>query len=165
MSPEECHSCSLQTEFPIWRLGDADRAQKFSGHVLQNEDCMCVSIYINTKHLNDDYTSGYDVYGGAAWGHHTRVTHYSSSLVFYTSSFLFPWDCSHLFPSKTYALPSHGGIRLSSLRFTRSDYPPLSRGLLLRASSSQNGPPALWWKANRLPRGSGSLDRYMLIAA
>ena len=46
LSPEECHSCSLQTEFPIWRLGDADRAQKFSGHVLQNEDCMCVSLYI-----------------------------------------------------------------------------------------------------------------------
>ena len=126
---------------------------------------VCVSLYINTKHLHDVYTSGYDVYGGAAWGHHTRVTHYSSSLVFYTSSFPFPWDCSHLFPSKTYALPSHGGIRLSSLRFTRSGYPSLSRGLLLRASSSQNGPPALWWKANRLPRGSGSLDRYMLIAA
>ena len=125
----------------------------------------CFNKHINTKHLNDDYTSGCDVYGGAAWGHHTRVTHYSSYLLFYTSSFLFPWDCSHLFPSKTYALPSHGGIRLSSLRFTRSDYPPLSRGLLLRASSSQNGPPALWWKANRLPRGSGSLDRYMLIAA
>ena len=46
LTPEECHSCSLQTEFPIWRLGDADRAQKFSGHVLQNEDCMCVSLYI-----------------------------------------------------------------------------------------------------------------------
>ena len=65
----------------------------------------------------------------------------------------------------TYAFPSHGGILLSSLRFTHSAYPPLSRGLLLRASSSQNGPTALWWKANRLPRGSGSLDRYMLIAA
>ena len=31
LSPEECHSCSLQTEFPIWRLGDADRAQKIFG--------------------------------------------------------------------------------------------------------------------------------------
>ena len=31
LSPEECHSCSLQTEFPIWRLGDADRAQKNFG--------------------------------------------------------------------------------------------------------------------------------------
>ena len=46
LTPEECHSCSLQTEFPIWRLGDANRAQKFSGHVLQIEDCMCVSLYI-----------------------------------------------------------------------------------------------------------------------
>ena len=105
--------------------------------------CVSLYIYMDTKHLNDDYTSGCDVYGGAAYGHHTRVTHYSSHLLFYTSSFLFPWDCSHSFPSKTYTLPSHGGIRLSSLRFTRSDYPPLSRGLLLRASSSQNGPPAL----------------------
>ena len=31
LSTEECHSCSLQTEFPIWRLGDADRAQKIFG--------------------------------------------------------------------------------------------------------------------------------------
>ena len=46
LTPEEYHSCSLQTEIPIWRLGDADRAQNFSGHVLQNEDCMCVSLYI-----------------------------------------------------------------------------------------------------------------------
>ena len=151
---------------PDLATGDADRAQKIFGTRATKWGLyVCLYIYINTKHLNDDYTSGCDVYGGAAWGHHTRVTHYSSYLLFYTSSFLFPWDCSHLFPSKTYALPSHGGIRLSSLRFTRSDYPPLSRGLLLRASSSQNGPPALWWKANRLPRGSGSLDRYMLIAA
>ena len=52
LTPEECHSCSLQTEFPIWRLGDADRAQKFSGHVLQNEDGMCVSLYIYIWTLN-----------------------------------------------------------------------------------------------------------------
>ena len=85
--------------------------------------------------------------------------------VFYTSFILFlPGIVPIHFPV-TYAFPSHGGIRLSSLRFPRSAYPPLSRGLLLRASSSQNGPAALWWKANRLPRGSGSLDRYMLIAA
>ena len=69
----------------------------------------------------------------------------------------------------TYAFPSHGGIRLSSLRSPScllvvglSDFVARSslEGFLL-----PNGPAALWWKDNRLPRGSGSLDRYMLIAA
>ena len=49
--------------------------------------------------------------------------------------------------------------------FSSSSCPILSRGLLLRAFLLPNGPAALWRKANRLPRGSGSLDRYMLIAA
>ena len=28
--------------------------------------CVSLYIYMDTKHLNDDYTSGCDVYGGAA---------------------------------------------------------------------------------------------------
>ena len=57
----------LSTEFPIWRLGDADRAQKIFGtRATQWGLYVCLSIYMDTKHLNDDYTSGCDVYGGAA---------------------------------------------------------------------------------------------------
>ena len=57
LTPEECQSCSLQTEFPTWRLGDADRALKFFGHVLQNEDWMCVSLYITLWTLNTSTTT------------------------------------------------------------------------------------------------------------
>ena len=50
LSPEECHSCSLQTEFPIWRLGDADRAQKKKKKNFRDKGykmrIVCVSIYI-----------------------------------------------------------------------------------------------------------------------
>ena len=47
LSPEECHSCSLQTEFPIWRLGDADRAQKIFGTRAAKWGLyVCLSIYI-----------------------------------------------------------------------------------------------------------------------
>ena len=68
LTPEECQSCSLQTEFPTWRLGDADRALKFFGTRATKWGLyVCLSIYntMDTQHLNDDYTSGCDVYGGA----------------------------------------------------------------------------------------------------
>ena len=139
----------------------------FSGHVLQNEDCMCISLYITLWTLNTSTTTipAAATYMTALPKVTTREWLTARRPYCFTRPHsFFPGIVPIHFPV-TYAFPSHGSIRLSSLRFTCSAYPPLSRGLLLRASSSQNGPPALWWKANRLPRGSGSLDRYMLIAA
>ena len=59
-------STNRSSRFGDWEMPIVPK--NFRGHVLQNEDCMCVSLYIymDTKHLNDDYTSGCDVYGGAA---------------------------------------------------------------------------------------------------
>ena len=168
-----------------WHLGDANRALYNLGSRLGNwempivlstifgtraktwEIYVCISIYIILRTINTSTTNmpASATYMKALPRVTTREWFPARRpCVLHVLHSFSPWNCSPSFPCNLCLSFQRRHTALVS-PIPTFGLSALSRGLLLRASSSQNGPAALWWKANRLPRGSGSLDRYMLIAA